>query len=57
MKDNDAPGAWPVWNPGAQLAGFIKRSKWSTMNCYTQTMKALSLVVSEKKICFMFFPL
>ena len=23
---HDAPGAGPVWNPGAQLAGFIKRT-------------------------------
>ena len=46
MTDNDAPGAWPVWTPGARLAGFIKRtiihyyiqnifpivSKWELMN-------------------------
>ena len=23
MVDNDMPGAWPVWTPGAPLAGFI----------------------------------
>ena len=46
-----APGAGPVWTPGAQLAGFIKRT---TIHCYTQNMKGLGLVVSEKKIflCF-----
>ena len=22
VVDNDMPGAWPVWTPGAQLAGF-----------------------------------
>ena len=44
---HDAPGAWPVWTPGAQLAGFIKRT---TIHCYKQNMKALGLVVSEKKI-------
>ena len=35
----------------AALAGFIKRT---TIHCYTQNMKALGLVVSEKKIflCF-----
>ena len=44
---HDAPGAGPVWTPGAQLAGFIKRT---TIHCYTQNMKALGLVVSEKKI-------
>ena len=26
MVTNDMPGAWPVWTPGAPLAGFIKRS-------------------------------
>ena len=50
---HDAPGAWPVWTPGAWLAGFIKRI---TIHCYKQNRKALSLVVSEKKILFMFFP-
>ena len=46
-----APGAGPVWTPGARLAGFIKRT---TIHCYTQNMKGLGLVVSEKKIflCF-----
>ena len=24
MVDNDMPGAWPVWTPGAPLAAFIK---------------------------------
>ena len=45
------PGAGPEWTPGAQLAGFIKRN---TIYCYKQNMKALSLVVLEKKIflCF-----
>ena len=23
MVDNDMPGAWPVWTPGAPLAEFI----------------------------------
>ena len=35
--------------PGAQLAGFIKRT---FIHCYIQNMKALGLVVSEKKIFF-----
>ena len=40
----------PAWTPGAWLAGFIKRS---TIQCYTQNIKALDLVVSEKIfICF-----
>ena len=41
------PGAGPVWTPGARLAGFIKRN---TIYCYKQNMKALGLMVSEKKI-------
>ena len=24
MLDNDAPGVWPVWAPGTELAGFMK---------------------------------
>ena len=51
---HDAPGAGPVWTPGAWLAGFIKRN---TIHCYVQNMKALGLLVSENKIFFMFFPL
>ena len=51
---HDVPGAGPVWIPGARLAGFIKRT---TKHCYTQNMKALGILVSEKKICFTFFPL
>ena len=45
------PGVGPLWTPGVQLAGFIKRN---IIYCYKQNMKALSLVVSEKKIflCF-----
>ena len=47
---HDAPGAGPVWTPGARLAGFIKRN---TIYCYKQNMKALGLVVSEKIfLCF-----
>ena len=47
----DAPGAGPVWTPGAQLAGFMKRT---TRHCNTQNMKALGLVVSEEKIVICF---
>ena len=45
------PGAGPFLTPGAWLAGFIKRT---TTHCYIQNIKALGLVVSEKKIflCF-----
>ena len=44
-------GAGPIWTLGARLAGFIKRT---TIHCYTQNMKALGFLVSEKKIflCF-----
>ena len=48
---HDAPGAGPVWTPGARLAGFIAEIiKRTTIHCFTQNMKALGLVVSEKKI-------
>ena len=51
MVDNDMPGAWPVWTPGAPLAAFIKESiiHWST-----QHMKALGHMVSDKKIFYVF---
>ena len=26
MVDNDMPGVWPVWTPGAPLAAFIKEN-------------------------------
>ena len=52
MVDNDMPGAWPVWTPGAPLAAFIKESiiHWST-----QHMKAPGHMVSEK--IFYVFPM
>ena len=50
MADYYAPGAWPVWTPGAWLARFIK---WATSRCYTQNTKAHGFVVSD---VFMFFP-
>ena len=53
MADNDAPGAWPIWTPGSRLAGIIKGL---TKHCFTQNMKALGLMVSEKKIFFYVFP-
>ena len=48
------PGAGPFLTPGAWLAGFIKRT---TTHCYIQNMKALGLVVLEKKIIFYVFPM
>ena len=51
MADNDAPRAGLVWIPGPRLAGFIKMT---TIHCYTQNMKTLGLVVSERKIFFCF---
>ena len=52
MADNDMPGAWPEWTPGAPLAAFIKERiiHWST-----QHLKSLGHMVSEK-IFLMFFP-
>ena len=46
---HDAPGAGPVWTPGARLVGFIAGIiKRTTIHYYTQTKKAFGLVVSEK---------
>ena len=45
------PRAGPFLPPGAWLAGFTKRTK---THCYIQNMKALGLVVLEKKIFFCF---
>ena len=51
---HDAPG-WGLYGPqGHGLSAFIKRT---TIHCYTQNMKALGLVVSEKKIFFYVFPI
>ena len=52
MADNDAPGVWPIWTPGSRLAGIIKGL---TKHCFTQNLKALGLMVSEKKIFLRFF--
>ena len=46
-----ATGAGPFFTPGAWLAGFIKRT---TTHCYIENMKALGLVVSEKKMFYIF---
>ena len=51
MANNDVPGAWPIWTPGSQLAGIIKGL---TKRCFTQNIKALGLMVSEKKIFLRF---
>ena len=32
MVDNDMPGAWTVWTPGAPLAGFIKKSNYTLLH-------------------------
>ena len=45
------PGAGPFLIPGAWLAGFIKKT---TTHCYEQYVIALGLVVSEKKIFYVF---
>ena len=28
---HDAPGAWPLWTPGARLAGFIEKDHYSLL--------------------------
>ena len=48
---HDTPGEGPVRTPGARLAGLMKKT---TRHCYTENMKALGIVVSEKKICICF---
>ena len=53
MGANDPRGG-PFLTQGAWLVGFINRI---TIHCYIQNMKALDLVVLEKKIFFfMLFP-
>ena len=48
---HDAPGMGPAWTPGAWLAGFVAGFiKRTTLHSYTQNMKDLGLVVSEKRI-------
>ena len=42
------PGVWPVWNPGAWLAGFIKRT---FIHCYPHNRKALGLVFRGRIFC------
>ena len=54
MADNDAPWEWPILTPGSLLAGIIKEF---TKHCFTQNIKALGLMVSEKKIFLRFFPI
>ena len=51
MADNDTPGAWPILTPGSQLAGIMKGL---IKYCFTQNIKALGLMVSEKKIFYVF---
>ena len=47
---HDAPGVRPAWTPGAWLAGFVAGFiKRTTLHCYTQNMKALGIVVSQKR--------
>ena len=53
MVDNDMPGAWPVWTPGALLAGFIKRS---AIHRSTQNMKALGQCGFGEEDFFYVFP-
>ena len=50
---HDASGAGPVWTPGAQLAGFIRRT---TIHCYTQYESSGPCDFGAEDF-FMFFPL
>ena len=54
MADNDTPRAWPIWIKGSRFVGIIKGL---TKHCFTQNIKALGLMVSEKKIFLHFFPI
>ena len=54
MADNDIPGRGQFGPPGSRLAGIIKGL---TKHCFTQNIKALGLMVSEKKIFFTCFPI
>ena len=49
-KGANDPGVWPVWAPGAWLAGFMYVT---TKQCYILNMKAMGLMISEKIfLCF-----
>ena len=48
---NDPRGG-AIFDPRDKVGKIYKRT---TIHCYIQNMKALGLVVSEKKIVFMFF--
>ena len=45
------PGARSFLTPGPWLAGFVERT---TIQCYTQNMKALCLVVSRRRFFYIF---
>ena len=51
MVDNDMPGAWPVWTPGAPLAGFIKRN---TIHCYKKICKLWALWFWRRRFFYVF---
>ena len=54
MADNDTSGAWPIWTPGSRLAGIILGL---TKHCFTQNIKALGLLVSDRKFFLPCFPI
>ena len=51
MAHNDAPRGVANWTPGSRLAGIIKGL---TKHCFKQNIKALGLMVSEKKGLFFY---
>ena len=55
MFSHDAPGAGPVWTPGARLAGFIKST---TIHCYIQNIKSsVPCGFGEEDFFFYIFPI
>ena len=55
MLDNDMPGAWPVWTPGAPLAAFIKESTLYYTLVYTTYESSGPYGFGEEDF-FKFFP-
>ena len=47
MTDNDAPVAWPVWTPGAWMAGLIKRT---TIRGWSQNIEYFLHKIAHKHV-------
>ena len=48
MVDNDMPGVWPVWTPGAPLAAFYKGEYYTLVHTTYESSGPYGF--------FMFFP-